>query len=317
MSFDRIHLTKDVAVLIDIPEYLQRYSCWEHERWTDERLVCSSPFRDDNSPSFFVNFNNEWAGTWGDSGTGEAGNFIELVARLDSTDYEIAKDKLMEEFVVGAYETPAISINVKPKEGRDKFKEEPYSLSTYLLGRGISERTQKAYRTSEDSGQVRLPYIDGQGTWRAVKYRKTATKDFYYEAGNNHIKDLLFGHHLVYEENPRTVVVCEAEIDAMSAYEMGFIGVSLGAANFSESQARLLHKFGVENVVIATDNDYKGEYAANLISSTLKPYVNIYRAAMPEGYDMNQYWMENRKKPPFKLIYKPKALHFKKVYFRS
>jgi len=94
MALDKIHLTKDILVLIDIPEYLSRYDCWENARWTDERLICSSPFREDSSPSFYVNFNNQWAGTWGDSGDGSTGNFIKLVAQLDDTSYEEALEKL-------------------------------------------------------------------------------------------------------------------------------------------------------------------------------------------------------------------------------
>lgn len=315
MALDRIHLTKDVMVLIDIPEYLQRYDVWERAKWSDERLICSSPFREDSSPSFYVNFNNEWAGTWGDSGSGDTGNFIKLVAELDGTTYEEALQSLRDEFELGAYDTPQISVGVNVTESRDKFHAVPWSKSLYLLSRGISEATQELYQVSEGDDFVRFPYADGTGTWRAVKYRKTFSKDFFYEDSNNHIKNLLFGHHVVYEKNPTTLVICEAEIDAMTAYEMGYVGVSLGSANLSDTQIRLIQKFGVENIIIGTDNDLKGNMAANDIEKAFAKTHNVYRAVLPVGEDLNSYWQQHQKVFGMRTVSKRNLLNFRKVWF--
>lgn len=315
MPLDKIHLTREVQVLIDIPEYLSRYDCWERDRWTDERLICCSPFRDDSSPSFYVNFNNQWAGTWGDSGDGSTGNFIQLVAQLDGTDYEEALEKLREEFELGAYDTPQISVGVSVTQSRDRFREVPYKKSAYLLSRGISEATQELYQTSEEDDFIRLPYIDGMNVWRSIKYRRTFSKDFYYEDGNNHIKDLLFGHHAVYEKNPSTLFICEAEIDALTAYEMGYVAVSLGSANLSSTQIRLIQKFGIENIVIASDNDLKGNMVAEDIRQAFAKTHNVYRAVLPHGEDLNGYWQKNHKKVGIKAVGKRNLLNFRKVWF--
>ncbi|WAX15713.1 hypothetical protein EG103P3_00044 [Enterococcus phage EG103P3] len=315
MTLDKIHLTKEILVLIDIPEYLQRYDCWENAKFTDERLICSSPFRPDSSPSFFVNFNNEFAGTWGDSGSGDSGNFIKLVSLLDETGYEEALDKLRDEFMLGAYDTPQISVGVTATQSRDSFRKVPWNKSLYLLSRGISEATQEAYETSEGDDFIRLPYVDGVGEWRAIKYRKTFSKDFFYEAGNNHIKDLVFGHRVIYKENPTTLAICEAEIDALTAYEGGFVGISLGSANLSDTQIRLIQKFGVENILIASDNDLKGNMVAEDIRKAFTKTHNVYRVVLPDGEDLNGYWQKFRKLPSINLISKHSELNFRKVYF--
>lgn len=315
MALDKIHLTKDILVLIDIPEYLSRYDCWERARWTDERLICSSPFREDSSPSFYVNFNNDFAGTWGDSGSGDTGNFIKLVAQLDDTSYEEALEKLRDEFELGAYDTPQISVGVHASQSRDKFPPVEHISSAYLLSRGLSKSTQEAYRTAERESTIILPYIDGVGVWRAVKYRTTYAKDFYYEAGNNHIKDLIFGHHLVYEKSPTTLVICEAEIDAMTAYEQGFVGISLGSANLSDTQIRLIQKFGVENILIASDNDMKGNMVAEDIRKAFAKTHNVYRAVLPDGEDLNGYWQKNRTKVKWRKLSESNLLNFRKVWF--
>lgn len=315
MALDKIHLTKEILVLIDIPEYLQRYDCWENAKFTDERLICSSPFRPDSSPSFFVNFNNEFAGTWGDSGSGDTGNFIKLVAQLDSIEYEEALEKLRDEFELQPYDTPQISVGVHASQSRDKFPPVDHNKSLYLISRGISEKTQAAYETSEGDSFIRLPYIDGTGTWRAVKYRNTYSKDFYYEDGNNHIKDLVFGHRVIYKENPTTLVICEAEIDAMTAYEQGFVGISLGSANLSDTQIRLIQKFGVENILIASDNDLKGNMVAEDIRKAFAKTHNVYRAVLPEGEDLNGYWQKNRSKVKWRKLSESNLLNFRKVWF--
>lgn len=315
MALDKIHLTKDILVMIDIPEYLSRYDVWENAKFTDERLICSSPFRPDSSPSFFVNFNNEFAGTWGDSGSGDSGNFIKLVSLLDETGYEEALDKLRDEFMLGAYDIPQISVGVTATQSRDSFRKVPWNKSLYLLSRGISEATQEAYETSEGDDFIRLPYVDGVGEWRAIKYRKTFSKDFFYEAGNNHIKDLVFGHRVIYKENPTTLVICEAEIDAMTAYDGGFVGISLGSANISDTQIKLIQKFGVENIIIASDNDLKGNMVAEDIRKAFTKTHNVYRAVLPDGEDLNGYWQKFRKLPSINLISKHSELNFRKVYF--
>lgn len=315
MPLDKIHLTRDILVLIDIPEYLNRYDVWERARWTDERLICSSPFRDDSSPSFYVNFNNDFAGTWGDSGSGDTGNFIKLVAQLDSIEYEEALEKLRDEFELQPYDTPQISVGVTATQSRDSFRKVPWNKSLYLLSRGISEATQEAYETSEGDDFIRLPYVDGVGEWRAIKYRKTFSKDFFYEAGNNHIKDLVFGHRVIYKENPTTLAICEAEIDAMTAYEQGFVGISLGSANLSDSQIKLIHKFGVDNILIATDNDSKGNMVAEDIRKAFAKTHNVYRAVLPDGEDLNGYWQKNRSKVKWRKLSESNLLNFRKVWF--
>ena len=310
---DIVHLTKDIKIHIDIQEYLERFE-WERAKWTEDRLIAASPFRDDNHPSFFVNYNNDWAGTWGDSGTGDSGNFIELVSRLYETDYETAFEMLKERYWTRPYEAPAISVKLGVKKEKSIFDIPVHNPSPYLLGRGISEETQQLYRTSEDESKVCLPYINGMGLATALKYRRTDNKDFFYEAGNNHLKNMLFGYHVIYEKLPNTLVICEAEIDALTAYEMGFVGISLGAANLIERQVDLIKKVDVKNIIIGTDNDEKGNLAAKSIDDAFWKTHKLFRYDMPSGYDLNQYWQEFQKAPPLKKISEPKLLRRKLWY---
>ena len=81
---------KNIRLDIDLEEELSQFS-WNRERYLEDKFVACSPFRYDNSPSFFVNLVNlpdkEIAGTWLDSGALQgsdykSGNFITLLAYL-------------------------------------------------------------------------------------------------------------------------------------------------------------------------------------------------------------------------------------------
>ena len=122
---------------------------------------------------------------------------------------------------------------------------------------------------------------------------------------------MLFGYHAIYVMLPKTVVICEAEIDAMTAYEMGFVGISLGAANLIENQVELIKKVGLDNIIIGTDNDTKGNLAAEEIDQAFWKTHKLFRYEMPDGYDLNQYWQEFKKAPPIRKISEPKLLRRK------
>lgn len=313
---DKVYLTKDIQIHLDIQEYLESNYEWEHEKWNEERLIAASPFREDNHPSFFVNYNNEFAGTWGDSGSGESGNFIDLVARLNDTDYDTALEMLKEEFWVKPYEAPPLGVGISIPKPRDSFEIPEHNVSKYLLGRGITEKVQEAYRTSEKDGSIVLPYLNGMGVCQALKFRRTDTKDFYYVSGNNHIKNMLFGMHLVYELSPSTIVICEAEIDAMTAYSWGYVGVSLGAANLIDNQVELIKKLGVKNIIIGTDNDKKGKETAWDIRKAFDKTHTIFKWNLPEGYDLNQFLTTQQRKPQILKISEPKLVSKKLWYIQ-
>src|SRR5690625_4272080 len=89
------------SVQIDIADELSAYH-FDNARWTADKLIASSPFRDDRAPSFFVNLSGELAGAWGDSGALDyeyaSGNFVKLIALLRGISYEESADYLIEKY---------------------------------------------------------------------------------------------------------------------------------------------------------------------------------------------------------------------------
>ena len=301
----------NIEIMIDIASYLQRYDVWTAAKWSDDKLICASPFRDDSHPSFFVNLENGFDGTWLDSGTDESGNFQMLIAGLDESSLEEACDKLLEEFYIKPYEVAPLMPNIGLKGSRTILKENTGNHSDYLLSRGVSREAQEAYGTFMEpaKGAVVFPYIDGNGMTRALKYRKVALKEFWYHSGTNRIKDLIFGHHLITELKPNTLWICEAEIDAMTVFSAGgYVAVSIGNASISEEQLNIIKKAGFKNVVTACDGDGVGNKTNNAIAKALKGSCNVMQVNYKGLKDINEYVTSYGELPDVHKVSSEKAL---------
>ena len=78
------------TVNVDIQSELEVFE-WSRPKWSESKLIACSPFRYDHSPSFFVNLDGDYAGTWGDSGAYDdewsKGGFIKLLSFLRRETY--------------------------------------------------------------------------------------------------------------------------------------------------------------------------------------------------------------------------------------
>ena len=91
----------DRQIDVDIREELDQFE-WYGAKWTDDKLIASSPFRDDTAPSFYIDLEGEYAGVFGDSGAYdsyyESGTLPKLLAYLRNESYEDAVDYLLSKY---------------------------------------------------------------------------------------------------------------------------------------------------------------------------------------------------------------------------
>ncbi len=84
---------------VDVRTELEAHD-FERPRWTGDKLIACSPFRSESAPSFFVNLDGEYAGTWGDSGAYDSewasGNLTKLLAFLRGETYEETEEYLLD-----------------------------------------------------------------------------------------------------------------------------------------------------------------------------------------------------------------------------
>lgn len=293
---------RGVEMDVDIRGELSEFS-WVRPRWTDSKLIAASPFRYDNTPSFFVNLDGEYAGTWGDAGAYdqeyESGGFPKLLSFLRDETYEETCEYLFHLYGKRETENNAyISISpVSLKEPTKRItlddgilKELAYR-SPYLGKRGISEKVQRFMGVgfSRESNAISMPWRHADGSLANIKYRKVAGKAFWYEKGAAPIRTLVYGIDKVYRHRLTEVVVCEAEIDAMSWMEAGKPAIALGGTAVTQTQLDLIKRSPIERVIIAKDNDKAGGKLGERLAEGLRGSVEVAEVALPDEYkDANE-----------------------------
>lgn len=255
------------TVNIDIEAELNEFE-WERARWSASKLIAASPFRYDKSPSFFVNLDGDMAGAWGDSGAYDdewkSGNLIKLLSYMRNETYEETTEYLLERYSTSSDNRdfrlilPRMPINIRYKTlPRDIII---VSQSPYLTKRGISAGVQAlaCVGKSQYKRFVAIPWNAPDGTLANVKYRATRGKTFFYEKGATPIGSLVYGADL-YVKSADDLIVCEAEIDALSWRTSGFNAVAVGGVAFTEMQSSIISRLPAKRLLLAGDSDKAGQ----------------------------------------------------------
>ncbi|MBS4195380.1 toprim domain-containing protein [Lederbergia citri] len=292
------------TVDIDIEGELREYD-WTRPRWTSDKLLAASPFRYDSHPSFFVNLEGEYAGTWGDSGYYDedwaSGNFVKLLAFLRQETYEEAEEYLLSTYGYPVGET--LKLRLPTIRLPEPFEPLPESIVTtaysrYLASRGISEETQAMYGIGygRQKGFTALPWRLPDGQLANVMYRATRGKVFFYEKGGMPRRKLLYGIDVVHRVSARTVALAEAPIDALSWTEASngeIIGIAAGGVTLSDEQADLIKRSSIEELILAGDNDKAGEKFNVEVFRKLNGHARLKQANYGVYKDMNEFLLKN------------------------
>jgi hypothetical protein len=307
---------KNRRIDIDLEEELNAFD-WLKGRWFDDKFVACSPFRYDNSPSFFVNLENlhdkEIAGTWLDSGALQgseykSGNFLTLLSFLREETEEETFEYLMEKYDFKPYKSKlSLKLGLKVKKGFKPLEIPSGEIdNTYLPSRGISSEVCKAVNVihSKETNAVAFLWKNPLGEIQAIKYRNTHDKIFFYEEGGRRLNELLYNLDYVTANKCKTIAITEAEIDALSWLQLGRGAVAVGGSSFSDAQLSLLIRTGAENLILSLDNDEVGKALAKKIYEKTNKYFTIYMVEYPEGCkDMNDFIRQYpNQKPKLKKI---------------
>lgn len=283
---------------VDIQTELEQFN-WTRPRWSSDKLIAASPFRYDQTPSFFVNLDGDYAGGWGDSGAYDAewqsGGFVKLLAFLRNETTEETEDYLIETYSID-YSVGSLSLRVPRltvKDAEVKVLPEQFIASfsedfTYLKGRGISEEVQRraGIRYDTKSRAVVIPWFDEQRRLRNVKYRTTYGKIFWYYKEATPIRELIYGIESV---KGTSVVLEEAEIDALSWRQAGLQAIAVGGANFTNTQADIIKRSGITLIYVSGDNDKAGQKFSRQVVEKLRGFVEIKRIVKPPQFkDANE-----------------------------
>jgi 5S rRNA maturation endonuclease (ribonuclease M5) len=283
---------------VDIRAELERFS-WQRARWTETKLIAASPFRYDRTPSFFVNLDGMYAGTWGDSGAydseWESGGFVKLLAFLRNETEDETAEYLIETYALShdsenlTLRIPRLTIQRKGRSLDSAILAGFQTDYSYLKGRGISEDVQRQMGVRYDAASqaVVIPWFTPDGKLANIKYRKTRGKAFWYHRGGDGlpIRDLVYG----LDWRAKVAVLTEAEIDAMSWRQVGVTGLATGGVSFTSTKRDLILRSAIERLYIATDNDKAGRKLRDEVVRALRGRVELFSVEFERGFkDSNE-----------------------------
>ena len=278
------HEINEIMRLIDVEEELRQFD-WPGANWSQDKLIARSPFREDQSPSFFVNLTGDYKGVWGDSGATDdryaKGGWFKLIAHLRG----ISVDEVVDEYRglltqrTTTTELPKFKIGLLDKAPATKPDLHPPATAycDYLQDRGISTKVSGALRVSYDPARkaIVIPWFSASGDLVAMKYRSVRDKRFWYSPGGRPISELIYGIDRVHKRRFKTVFVTEAEIDAMSIMTAGFPAIATGGAAIGRAKIDVLRSSPVERYVLVPDADGAGDRWAAELERELKGYAEI------------------------------------------
>lgn len=291
---------RGIDVDVDILAELNNFSWYGVRRPIRDKFIACSPFRNERRPSFFVNLNGEYAGTWRDSGyvddEYEKGHFVKLLAYLrGETEFET------EEYLLETYGAPAgwndltLNINLSMEKRKDFLPFEalkPYAYRhPYLERRGIPERIQRGLKIGYDPQKkaVVIPWFDPMGRLGNIKFRSVKSKVFWYQKDAAPVRDLVYGMHVIYKKGIEEAVLVEAEIDAMTWWSYGVPAIAVGGTNISARQASIIKRSPLKRLTVCPDNDESGKKLVENVSQKLDGYTELYIASIPMPFkDANE-----------------------------
>jgi 5S rRNA maturation endonuclease (ribonuclease M5) len=282
----------DKILDVDIRRELEQYT-WHRAKWSSDKLIAASPFRYDQTPSFFVGLDT---GGWADSGAVDpiyaSGSFVKLLSFLRSETYEETVDYLQAMYATEYNETMQISL----RHLRLQHRRKPLDMALlrrymyrhpYLAKRGISEDVQRMMRVGycRTSKAVTIPWFTADGKLGNIKFRKVGEKTFWYQRGGLPIRNLVYGMEVIYRNQITDAVIVEGEIDAMYLMTAGIPAIAIGGSNFTDVQAEAIVKSPIESLTVIGDNDSAGDRVKECIFDKLRGHVELKESSLPKEYN--------------------------------
>lgn len=162
---------------------------------------------------------------------------------------------------------------------------EPETLERFQLGAVVSpEDSDEPAR-----GKIAIPYLTRSGPV-ALRFRRgpEGTGPKYWQPPKSTIT-IFNTAELV--KHQKWIVVCEGEIDCMTAVQAGLPAIGIPGASAWKPHYFTLFE-GYERVMILADNDDKGagkDFAAKVAEEVPAPAVIL----MPDGEDVNSFYVKH------------------------
>lgn len=245
------------------------YEAWVNDNWevvsrSGNEWACRCPFHHDTRPSFYVNvvsgayicFACNARGFIGQTQVADDDALRGLVRTLESLEDPPRKAALAPLRPWGRLP------DAEPLDCTFSLPDGPLKrLRQWLRGRNVDEMTAAQWSIGLDlvDNRVVFPVTTAQVVTDLVTRAITA-EDYprwRYPRGFPRSRRL-FGDWKALQDERRTAVIVEGQVDVIRIHQAGLLGLGLYGCLLTPYQTRLLHRLGIERVALLLDNDDEG-----------------------------------------------------------
>jgi KaiC/GvpD/RAD55 family RecA-like ATPase len=191
---------------------------------------------------------------------------------------------------------------------------EDKSALKYLFRRGITEESIHRFKLGTtrryNQSWLSIPSFES-GIPKLIKYRKLPPDEneklakYIRESGS---KSILFNADSI--ESYDEIILTEGELDAITLIQAGYeniVGITGGAGTFLPEWFDMLNT--KMKIYLCLDADSAGQNSAKDVWATRLGLNRCWNISLPDGYDINEFFLENSKEDFIELI--QKARQFK------
>lgn len=143
----------------------------------------------------------------------------------------------------------------------------------YMFQRKLTPEIIRKFRIGYDleHNAVTFPLRDTKGNLIGISSRCVDSKYFNIELHYNHTKPVYLLDTVV-KEHPNAVIVCESQIDALTAWSWGYAAVAMIGTG-SDEQYKILNQTPIRSYVLMFDNDNAGRTASSVFQNKVRQDV--------------------------------------------
>lgn len=274
------------------------------------RIVILSPFRDEQKPSFQIDFKGKYTGRWIDSGTKERGDIFDFAARHYKlnikTDFSEIVRKIAEDFNISlpskdrAKSGAGSRKKKSPEEVLRGFQDAlPGSevLRDLKERRGLTEEVIERFKLGCWKGKLVFPVQDPQGNLLGYKVHKGPhlKPDGTMARQGEGVKAQLYPSHPV-EQRPIWIAAGEPDVWRLAVEGISAITGTGGEGCWKEEWTSFFKNC---DVTVGFDNEPAGHEGMAKVVKAHKGVVSRLRCVawpdgLPKGYDITD-WLQSGK----------------------
>lgn len=230
----------------------------------------------DKGQSLGVCLQGDRIGVWQDFATGETGgDLLDLWASVNRCGVGQAMAEAKKYLGIHDIDlkTPSKKEFTRPEKPKCHTPNDQSPVNAYLASRGLKDYTIQAFKIGEESRNIIFPFLRNGSLihWKKLGIDRPNGKKVITASSN--CEPCLFGWQAL-PDDAREVIICEGEIDCMTAWQYGYPALSVpmgGGAGAKQDwiEYEYLNLERFDTIYLCLDNDEAGQLATNEIIKRL------------------------------------------------